>query len=736
MVTVKQKFLYLPDGSIDIESWLNKICHHYMLDDITLIQRAARLAATTSKGLTTFYGQPCIEQGLEMAEILLEMKLDQDAIAAAIIASTVQHTQLTHETIKENLNDAVMKLVTGVVQMNVLNNLQTTSNNKDKTRNQTQIDRLRKIFLAMVSDIRVVLIKLAERICMMRGIKNVNPTERKRIAQETIDIYAPLANRLGIGQLKWELEDIAFHYTNPEAYKATANFLAERRADREKQIHDTIAQLKENFIRANITAAITGRAKHIYSIFLKTQRKDVDYKNIFDYSAIRILVPTLDDCYNALSIVHGLFEHIPEEFDDYITNPKANGYRSIHTAVIGPGGKSLEIQIRTRDMHEEAEHGVAAHWLYKENKPHQSGYEAKITFLRQLLAWHKDVAQYGSVPDKKFEDILEDSVYVFTPAGEIIDLPIGATPLDFAYHIHSELGHRCRGAKIKGHIVPLTYQLHTGDQVEIITAPQGTPSRDWLNKEFGYLHTSRARAKVAHWFKQQDITQYIESGKHSLERELARHGIAHPNFEKIAVHFNFKNDEALFAAIGHGNIRIAPIIHALQTEQPHGHDDKTPAPLPLKPHAESQAGLAIAGINDVLTRIAKCCKPIPGDSIIGYITQGRGVTIHRSDCGNAALYKTKRDDRLIQVAWDSKKLGNYAVDLQIRANGQHDIIKEITALLANTKIDLAALHSTISKKSNMIYIVMTIHIHDLTQLKHVTSQISQLPKVIDVKRMS
>jgi GTP pyrophosphokinase len=727
MVTVKQKFLYLADGSIDIESWLNQADRHTHLREIDLIRRAITLAQNSSKGLTTFYGQPCIEQSLEMAEILLEMKLDQDAVAAAIITSTMQHTSMSIETVKEQLGEACAKLLQGVLQMNVLSNLQPSQKSRDKN----QLDRLRKIFLAMVSDIRVVLIKLAERTCIMRGIKNINLLERKRIAQETMDIYAPLANRLGIGQLKWELEDGAFHYTDPEAYKTIANFLSERRTDREERIQETINILSNQLAKAHVKAKITGRAKHIYSIYLKMLRKHLDYKHIYDYSAVRILVSTLDDCYTALSVAHTLFEHIPEEFDDYINNPKPNGYRSIHTAVIGLDGKNLEIQIRTVDMHDEAEHGVAAHWVYKENKTQQSGYEAKITFLRQLLAWHKDLAQQTSTTDKNIEEVLEDTVYVFTPAGEIIDLPIGSTPLDFAYHIHSELGHRCRGAKIKGHIVPLTYHLCTGDQVEIITTPHGTPSRDWLNKEFGYLKSSRARAKVAHWFKQLDVAQYIEMGKHNLERELARASIHHPNIEKIVAHFNYKNDEALFSAIGHGSLRISQILHMLQAESTL--EQKLP-PISLgKIAAEVPGDLQIAGINDLLTRVARCCKPIPGDEVIGYITQGRGVSVHRKDCNN--IRSSHQDNRMIQVAWDSKKSSHYYVDLQIRAYGQHDILKEVTSLLANAKIDLIAIKSTISKKNNMIYMVMTIQIQDANQLKHIISQISQLPKIIDIKRM-
>ena len=648
MVTVKQKFPYLTDDSLDIESWLTQTKEQYRLNNMDLLHQAAQLAQTNSKGFTTFYGQQCIEQGLEMAEILLDMKLDQTAVAAAIISSALQHTSISIDTVKEALGEPVAKLAAGVMQMNTLNKLQLR---KEKARDTIQIDRLRKLFLAMASDIRVVLIKLAERTCIMRGIKHVNPAERKRIAEETMDIYAPLANRLGIGQLKWELEDHAFHYIDPDTYKTIANFLAERRIDRKQRIDTTIHYLKEALATAHIKADITGRAKHIYSIYLKTLRKDLDYQHIYDYSAIRILVPKLSDCYAALSIVHDLFEHVAEEFDDYISHPKPNGYRSIHTAVIGPNDKHLEIQIRTRDMHIEAEHGVAAHWVYKEAKTPQSGYETKITFLRQLLAWHKEIAEHSSTQHNHIHEFLEDNVYVFTPIGDIIDLPLGATPLDFAYHIHSDVGHRCRGAKIKGHIVPLTYQLQTGDQVEIITTPHGTPSRDWLNKELGYLKTSRARAKVAHWFKQHDINQSSEPGKQNLEREQRN------------------------------------------TKQTATVDLPSVATIHTKKIPDAQGSLRVAGMSDVLTRIAKCCKPIPGDNIIGYITQGRGISIHRQNCNNLSSYKNLHDNRMVLVTWDNKKSGeqdlpviDWALGLKLAGN-KREVAEEMLHLLTATLTD-------------------------------------------------
>ena len=732
MVAIKQKLPHLSDGNVDIEAWLQQTKSSHELNEIDLIIKAAHLSNTAGKGFTTFYGQPCVEQSLEMADIILDLKLDQEAVAAAMMSSIVEHTQLSLDTIKESLGENVAKLADGSHQIKVINTLLPNIN---KSRDKTQIDRLRKTFLAMVSDIRVVLIKLAEQLCIMRGIKNINLAERKRLAQETLDIYAPLANRLGIGQLKWELEDLAFHYTDPQKYKMIAKFLAERRVDRENRIHEVITRLKDELEKVHIKASISGRAKHIYSIFLKMQKKHLDYKNIYDASAVRVLVPTQNDCYNTLSRVHHLWEHIPEEFDDYIANPKSNGYRSIHTAVIGPEGKNLEIQIRTNDMHEEAEHGFAAHWLYKENKPKQSGYETKITFLRQLLSWHKDFAQEDNKPNKTPDAVFEDRVYVFTPAGDIFDLTKGATPLDFAYHIHGGLGNRCRGAKINGHIVPLTYQLHTGDRVEIITIPNGTPSRDWLNKT-GYLNTSRARAKVSQWFRQQDIDQYIETGKQTLEREFTRAGIQHVDLQKVAALFNFKNANALLSTVGHGSIRPAQIVHAVQVQQ-HHEINKPTIPTHVKHTTTTEAGsVQIAGVNDLLTRIAKCCKPIPGDEIIGYITQGRGISIHRQDCTNVSHVSLEHDNKVLGVNWDNKHIGAYYVDLEIRAEGDKHLLKEITSILANAKVDLISMNTSINKKSYLLYILMTVQIHDKDQLNHLVSEIRKLPHVNAVKRVT
>jgi len=590
MVTVKQKFPPLADGTVDLAAWLNHFSQYRHLKDSAQILRAARFTKVMSQGLTTFYGQSCLEQGLEMADLLLSMQLDTETAAAAIVTGTARQTRLSEETLIEALEPSVTHLVQNVLQMDVLDNL--------GAKDPVQIDRLRKTFLAMAGDIRAVLIRLAERTCIMRGIKHLNPTERARLAGETMDIYAPLANRLGIGQLKWELEDTAFHFMHPDTYHDIAAFLAEKRTVREAHIANIIKQLKTALEAAGIKATVCGRVKHIYSIYLKTRRKQTNYDRIYDCSAVRILVDTLENCYAALSIAHELFTQIPEEFDDYISHPKPNGYRSIHTAVTDQNGKTLEIQIRTDAMHEEAEHGVAAHWMYKESGDVSTRQEARIRFLRQLLAWQSDVAKEHPASGMQ---ITEDTVYVFTPAGDIIDLPKGATALDFAYRIHTGVGHRCRGAKIGGHIVQLTRPLQTGDSVEIITVSKGGPSRDWLNRHSGYLKTARARAKVAHWWRMQE------------------------------------GDNA------------APKNTEKKTLQPARPLKKTPPPA-----APPEKAPAISDIHDFLTRIALCCNPTASDTIAGYITKGRGISIHRINCSNILAAVSRGSKRVIPVTWDKK----------------------------------------------------------------------------------
>ncbi|MDX1900394.1 MAG: HD domain-containing protein [Gammaproteobacteria bacterium] len=671
MVTIKQKFPPHPDGTINIEAWIAHFKRYTQLQDLKTLETAIEFTRTTSLGLTTFYGQSYLEQGLEMADILLEMRLDADTAAAAIAVGIARQLQIKHEILQKTLGDPITQLIADVLQMDTLDNLQ--------ARGHIQITRLRKAFLAMTSDIRAVLIRLAERTCIMRGIKKINPAERARIAQDTLNIYAPLANRLGIGQLKWELEDNAFHFIHPEIYKKIAHFLAEKRLDREKRIHDNIEMIQSNLKKAGVSAKISGRAKHIHSIYLKATRKQVDYEQIYDCSALRILVKDTRACYTALSIVHELFQQIPEEFDDYISRPKPNGYRSIHTAVIDQSGNTLEIQIRTEQMHDEAEHGVAAHWMYKESGNIEARMEARVKLLRQLLDWQTDVTQQTPQTTQP----LNDTIYVLTPAGEIIDLPVGATPIDFAYRVHTQVGHRCRGAKIHGHIVPLTRTLQTGDVIEIMTAAVGGPSRDWLNQHAGYIQSARTRAKIAHYFRQLDVQEEIL--EHKPEKELHPKKITHTG---------------------------PPIVS--QREVP------------------TKSGFNIDGVDDLLTRIARCCNPIPGDAIMGYITQGRGISIHRHNCNN--IRQDTNLGRLIPVTWDTTKQEYYYAELEIHARSRENLLKEITALLSNLKMDLISLKSAIGHKTHVTHILMTVKVKDSVELSHLMHQLNQLSNVISVKR--
>ncbi|HVY53716.1 MAG TPA: bifunctional (p)ppGpp synthetase/guanosine-3',5'-bis(diphosphate) 3'-pyrophosphohydrolase [Gammaproteobacteria bacterium] len=723
MVDKKSVLTYLPDGKLDLNAWIDKARHFYHVDDTHLIEKSIEVTEQFAKGFTTFYGKSCLEQGLEIAEVILQLKLDQAAVAAAMLTPVISYAHITPEKISEHLNNEVLLLLKGIEQMETLRSIQ---KGIVQRHDYTQIDRLRKMILAMVNDVRVVLIELAEQLVIMRGIKDIAPGERKRIGEETRDIYAPLANRLGIGQVKWELEDLALRYIDPITYKTISEYLSERRADREIRIQTMIFTIKEHLDQQDIPADIMGRAKHINSIYNKMLSKNLTIKNIYDISAIRIIVPTIEDCYKALSIVHSLYEHVPEEFDDYIATPKPNGYRSIHTAVKGPDEKNYEGQIRTYEMHEESERGIAAHWLYKEDKTNLKEYKTKINFLRQLLDWHREVAENSSAAINarvKQDDYLDDQIYTLTPAGKIIDLPKNATPIDFAYSIHTDVGHHCRGAKVNGRIVPLTHALQTGDHVEIITASEGSPSRDWLNIESGYVKSSRARSKISQWFKQHEISQAVETGKHLIEKESTR--LKNVDLDRAAQKLHFKDTTALIAALGRGQIKISQLTQTTPKEQPLN------IPQPTGKASDIASGVVVSGTRDFLTRIARCCKPIPPEAITGYITYGRGISIHRQDCRNLTSIDPTR---LIVINWDQAYDGAYAVDLDIHAQHSTELLKEITGVFSNAKINMIAMRSLMSNNHRLAWVNTTIQIHDVNELTQVVDHLKQLPLVIEVKR--
>ncbi|PTQ71496.1 GTP diphosphokinase [Pseudomonas sp. GV071] len=743
MVQVRAQQPINTDGSINLEAWLDHVLSVDPALDREALKAACEFAreaeqqANAAQNLWT-EGTSSFRTGLEIAEILADLKLDQDSLVAAVVYRGVREGKIPLATVHQRCGAVVAKLIEGVLRMAAIS---ASLNPRESLvlGTQVQVDNLRKMLVAMVDDVRVPLIKLAERTCAIRAIKNGDDEKRQRVAREVFDIYAPLAHRLGIGHIKWELEDLSFRYLEPEQYKQIATLLHERRLDRERFITDVMAQLKDELAATGVQADISGRAKHIYSIWRKMQRKGLAFSQIYDVRALRVLVPEMRDCYTALGIVHTLWRHIPKEFDDYIANPKENGYRSLHTAVIGPEGKVLEVQIRTHAMHEEAELGVCAHWRYKgtDVKSGSNHYEEKISWLRQVLEWHEELGDIGGLAEQLRVDIEPDRVYVFTPDGHAIDLPKGSTPLDFAYRVHTEIGHNCRGAKINGRIVPLNYSLQTGEQVEIITSKHGVPSRDWLNSNLGYVTTSRARAKIVHWFKLQDRDQNVAAGRTMLERELARLALPSVDFDKVAEKANMRTAEDLFAALGAGDLRLAQVVNAAQqlVEPERGNEQLELIPRRHTGFKPGKRGdIQIQGVGNLLTQMAGCCQPLPGDAIVGYITLGRGVSIHRQDCASVLQLGGREPERIIQVSWGPVPVQTYPVDIIIRAYDRSGLLRDVSQVLLNEKINVLAVNTRSNKEDNTAAMSLTIEIPGLDALGRLLGRISQLPNIIEVRR--
>ncbi|WP_297526499.1 GTP diphosphokinase [Thiohalobacter sp.] len=709
--------------------WLARLGEGRSDAERVLIARAIERAEAAHAGQRRASGEPYVEHCLAVAAILQEQHLDAEAIVAGILHDTLEDTELTRADIAAEFGEVVARLVDGVTKMGHLSRFRDASE-----RARDQAESVRKLLLAMVEDVRVVLIKLADRLHNMRTLKYLSGERQRRIARETLEIYAPLANRLGMGQVKWELEDLSLRYLDPDTYRDIAARLDEKRVDRERYIERVVRQLQRELAHAGVRAEVTGRPKHIYSIWKKMQRKNVDFHQIFDVRAVRILTESVADCYAALGVVHSLWHHIPKEFDDYIANPKQNNYRSLHTAVVGPGGKTLEVQIRTRDMHEHAELGVAAHWRYKEGARFDAAFEQKIAWLRQLLEWKDEESSATDFVDRFKAESGHERVYVLTPDGEVVDLPQGATPLDFAYYIHTEIGHRCRGAKVNGRIVPLTYELQNGEQVEVLTTRQGAPSRDWLSPHLGYLRTPRARAKVRHWFRQQDQEKNIAAGRAALERELSRLGIEGLAWERLAERLGFAEVDAMLAAIGSGDLNSAQLVGAA-SELTRSETAETPATAPARRRrGEGERGIRIQGVGNLLTHVAQCCRPLPSDAIVGYITRGRGVTIHRQDCPNMLRLRPEDRDRLIEVEWGEGGGQTYPVDIQILAFDRAGLLRDVTSVLAGEKINVLAVNTHTDKRDHAAHMQLTVEISDLGSLSRVLSRISQLPNVVEARR--
>ncbi len=727
MVTLKKN----PPLGTDFDVWLASLPVRWPDDKTALVRRAFEVASQWchARGGDD---EACLLERLAVADILADLRMDHEVVAAALLYEAVDRGWLDPGAARASFGEAVAQLVEGITRLDVIGDFHQQGHH-----HAGQLESLRKMLLAMARDVRVVLIKLAMRLHRMRNLGVVSVAEQRRLARESLDIFAPLANRLGIGQIKWELEDLALRYLDPDAYRKLAKSLDERRADREQYIAAVQEQLRRELAKAGIAAEVSGRVKHIYSIWKKMQRKNLPFEEIFDVRAVRIIVPTVADCYAVLGVVHAQWSHVRKEFDDYIANPKDNGYQSLHTAVVGPQGRTLEVQIRTEAMHQSAELGVAAHWRYKEGgATHGSAFERQISWLRQMLEWNDEDGDAGDFLDRFKAEAFQDRVYVVTPKGAIMDLPQGATPLDFAYHIHTEVGHRCRGARVNNRIVPLTYELHNGDQVDVLTAKHGLPSRDWLSPHLGYLKSPRSRSKVRHWFKQQDQDKNMAAGKAALDREFHRLDLSpkQVNLDRVAEMFNFTRPEELHAAIGHGDVNTGQVLAKVQELiMPATRQDFVPVARKAHP-AQAGGGVMIRGVGKLLTQMGRCCKPAPYDPIVGFITRGRGVTIHRRDCANLFNLSGRHPERLIEVDWGEEGKATYPVDIRIDAYDRSGLLRDITSQLANDHINVLDVNSHSDQEQGVARLDLTLEINDLSQLSRTLDRLGQLPNVITARR--
>ena len=648
MVSVQHPFPPLVGAdNADIQTWLNALAGVFAPAEVGLIRQACEFAAPLYHGKSDLTGTPLLQHALGSASILLNLNLDHETIAAAILHAVPDWLDDWKRVLTERFGHNVAMLVDGIAKMEHVRQFSEMRGSDNKEEAALQAESLRKMLLAMVEDIRVVLIKLAERTQTLRNLPRADAAQQQQIARETQSLFAPLANRLGIWQIKWELEDLSMRYLEPALYKQIAQHLDERRIDRERYIADLIAQLEQALTRAGIQGEVSGRPKHIYSIINKMKRKQLDFDQLYDVRAVRVLVENIEQCYAALSIVHELWLPIQKEFDDYIARPKPNGYRSLHTAVLGPRRLPVEVQIRTRQMHHDSELGVAAHWRYKENRQAESALDQKVAWLRQVLAWKAELADNGELQQPLRDEMQQDRVYVLTPQGKVIDLPQGATPVDFAYVLHTDLGHRTRGAKVDGNIVPLKHTLQTGQRVEILTVKQGGPSRDWINPQLGYLQSARARAKVRHWFAEQNQDDSIAQGRALLERELHRIGVNDVNQEKLAQKLRYNKPDDLLAALGRGDITPRRVSLAITPEAP------APRKVPAGQQPAHAPRILIEGVNNLTYKLALCCRPQPTDAIVAYVTRDRGITIHRRVCPFMQRVPEEREDRLLDARWSA-----------------------------------------------------------------------------------
>src|SRR6266581_269188 len=694
------------------------------------LARAREFAANLYGEKLLGTGESAYEHALGVARNVAELRLDADARAAGLLFAVPAYLPGAEEKLKESFGAAVASLVAGISRLNQLRVVMKTAALGKESGQQAEV--LRKMLLAMVGDVRVVLLRLASRTQTLRWLARAPDAERAQLARETLDIYAPLANRLGVWQLKWELEDLSFRYLEPELYKRIAGLIEDRRSERERFVEQAIGALADELARAGVLAEITGRPKHLYSIYSKMREKSLDFSEIHDVSGLRVLVGETKDCYTALGVVHNLWAPIPREFDDYISRPKANLYRSLHTAVIGPEGKALEVQIRTREMHRDAELGVAAHWRYKEGAKRGKGdpFDEKIAWLRQMLAWRDEIVDASDWVEQSKRAVLDDTVYVLTPQGRVVDLPRGATPVDFAYALHTDIGHRCRGAKVNGAIVPLDYRLKNAESVEIITAKTGGPGRDWLNPALGYIKSSRARNKVRQWFNSREIAGVLAAGRAAVERELQRSRKRDVSLEELAKRLGFGKPENLFAAAGREEVSPRQLRTALRGEA----ERARPAEAQAKSSraGRPRGGILVVGVERLLTQLARCCKPAPPDRISGFVTKGRGVSVHRRDCPSLARLVERFPERGIGAEWGGRAGQVYPVDIVVRGNDRQGLLRDVTETLARERTNVIAAKT--QNRHNVASMHFTIEVEDIDQLRRALSAIEDVRGVFAAAR--
>ncbi|MBB5173197.1 RelA/SpoT family protein [Texcoconibacillus texcoconensis] len=721
------------------EQVLEQASEYMSQEDVSFLRQAYEYAEYAHREQFRKSGEPYIWHPVQVASILIELGMDANTVAAAFLHDVVEDTDFTLQDLESSFGEEVAMLVDGVTKLGKI---------KYKSKEEQQAENHRKMFVAMAKDLRVILIKLADRLHNMRTLKHLPPEKQRSIANETLEIFAPLAHRLGISAIKWELEDTALRYLNPQQYYRIVNLMKKKRAEREEYIDGVVDKIEDKLENVNVKADIHGRAKHIYSIYRKMVLQNKQFNEIYDLLAVRIIVNNIKDCYAVLGIIHTHWKPMPGRFKDYIAMPKANMYQSLHTTVIGPKGDPLEVQIRSAEMHKVAEYGVAAHWAYKEGKAAVNGesLETKLTWFREILEWQDDTNDAQEFMESLKIDLFSDMVFVFSPKGDVIELPKGSVPLDFAYRIHTEVGNRCIGAKVNGKMVPLDHKLKTGDIVEILTSKHSYgPSQDWIK----ITQSSHAKNKIRQWFKKERREENIEKGKDLVEKEIQRRGyelkdvLTNENIETVANKFNFSSEEDMYAAVGYSGITAAQIVTRLTDSIRKKQEEEQQVNQTLeeaisdahteKKRQKTTTGVRVKGVDNMLIRISRCCNPVPGDDIVGYITKGRGVSIHRSDCQNI-LDESVRE-RLLPVEWEgTQKSKNYQVDIEVTAYDRRGLLNEVLQAVTETKTNINAVSGR-SDKNKVATIDMTISIQNVAHLQKVVERIKRIPDIYSVQRV-